>query len=544
MAKIIVLGVDGGSLKLIEQWKDELPNFRRFVEGGVSGELESTIPPVTCPAWPCMFTGKNPAKLGIYDFLAFPSDQRQNFSVHSSSDYASSSLWGILSDYDKSVGLLNVPMTYPPHKVNGFMVSGFGAPFADTRGEDYTYPVSLRNTLDKVVGNYEIDPPIDLNLQGKENQYINTLVEMLNKRSKAAKYLISSFAPDVFICVFAVLDRVQHYFWHHMDDAHPKHASEKYRTVVKDFYKKVDDAIGELLSVAPRDTNIVVVSDHGFQAKHGELVINRWLENEGFLHFHAAPGMVTGAVQAVRSLFLRLSRPGLTRFVARAIPQRLLARLLTQTGPRGELDTMFGNIDWPRTKAFALGASGSGGMIFINLRGRQPNGTVQPGDEYEKVRDNIIEELNRIAPPNTTAPFDIRVFRKEDIYRGEYLASAPDIVFNMSNYGAITGKGKTSSVWCEPVLSGMHAMEGVSMAYGPDIKERGEKLPSLKIYDITPTVLHMSGLPVSREMDGRVLTEIFRPDSELAGRPVAYEEMKEQGRLKERIKKLKKFKKI
>ncbi len=106
MGKVAILGIDGGSLELIERWKDELPNFRRIMENGVYGELESTLPPVTCPAWPCMFTGKNPGKLGIYGFATARPDKEYKLQFSSSIDYHSSSLWKILNDYGKDVGLM------------------------------------------------------------------------------------------------------------------------------------------------------------------------------------------------------------------------------------------------------------------------------------------------------------------------------------------------------------------------------------------------------------------------------------------------------
>ncbi|MFC1938100.1 alkaline phosphatase family protein [Chloroflexota bacterium] len=114
MGKLVIFGIDGGSPKLIEQWKDELPNPKKIMEKGVYGELESTFPPVTCPAWPAMFTGKNPGKLGIYDFIKYPNSQEQTLGLSSSLDYSSSAIWRMLNAYDKGVGLLNLPMTFPP----------------------------------------------------------------------------------------------------------------------------------------------------------------------------------------------------------------------------------------------------------------------------------------------------------------------------------------------------------------------------------------------------------------------------------------------
>ncbi|UCH51028.1 MAG: alkaline phosphatase family protein, partial [Chloroflexota bacterium] len=275
MSKIIVFGLDGGSLRLIEQWKEELPNFKKIMEGGVFGELESTVPNLTCPAWPCMFTGKNPGKLGMYDFVSLRFSNEYGSRVFSSSDYHDSSVWSILNDHGKQVGLFNVPMTFPPHKIDGFIVCGIGTPGTTTR---YTYPASLAKTLDKIVGGYEVEPVMDLTLYGRETRYSKVSREMLNKRLKVARYLMTNFHWDLCVCVFRATDLLQHYFWHHMDASHPRHsANSKYKDVIKDCYKHIDEDIGILMDEASQDSNILVVSDHGFGPLHGRFLVNKWL---------------------------------------------------------------------------------------------------------------------------------------------------------------------------------------------------------------------------------------------------------------------------
>lgn len=547
MSKVFIMGIDGGSLKLIEEWQDELPNLRKVMKNGVYGELESTIPPVTCPAWPCMFTGKNPAKLNIYGFMALPGREHKRAVVHSSLDYFPQSLWKILGDNDKKVGLFNIPVTYPPPEVNGFAISGFGTPFADATKGAYTYPPNLSEILDRVVDGYEIEAAIDMELEGREEQYKQALEQLLDKQLKAAKYLVANFDWDLFICVFAVLDRIQHHFWHHMDKTHPRHTTDKYQTVVKDFYRRIDQAMGELVSILPQGTDMLIVSDHGFQAAYGRFWVNKWLEKSGFLQFNKSSGLRRKSLLAARSLFLSISNPTVTRLVSKVIPRRLLAGLVARTGLKGQLDDMLQSIDWSRTRAFGLGANEAGAMISINLKERNPEGIVPPGDEYERVRQDIIDRLRRLPDPETGEPVGIQVFKKEEVYRGKYLASAPDILFVKGKYIFFGGRGKGDSEWQVPTpsRSGMHALQGVFMAYGPDIRKSGEKFPNLKIYDITPTVLHMFGLPIVKDMDGRVLTEIFTEGSKPAGRQVIYREVDyEAERIKDRVRKLKRSGKL
>ncbi len=539
MSKVVVFGIDGGSLKLIEEWKDVLPNLRHIMEEGSYGELESTIPPVTCPAWPCMFTGKNPGKLGMYGFTTIRPNQQYELGIHNSVDYHSASLWKILNDYGKEVGLLNVPMTFPPHKVNSFMVCGIGSP--ETRKSNYTYPPSLKNVLDKLVSGYEVFPPVAAPAVGREERYLKALSEMLDKRVKAAIYLMHHFSWDLFVCVFYALDQVQHNFWHHMDENHPWHHTTKYQNAIRDFYQKVDDAIGVLLKEIPSGTNILVVSDHGFGGMHGAFAVNRWLEDNQFLKFRGQvrKNKVNTILYRTRKLLLTYIDIGLLRFILRVLPKPLVGKLAILNEQRNRLSEVYKGIDWSQTKAYGLG---SVGMISVNLKGREPEGIVEPGEEYEKIRSDIISRLKKLVNSQTGEASLIKVFKREEVYHGQYTSQASDILFSIDKYPqVITVEGQ--SQWVDlsqseyPRWVGWHVPQGVFMAYGPDIN-RG-RLSDLKIYDITPTILHMLGLPVPDDMDGRVLTEIFKPESEAGKRPVVYQQVAERGRVRAKIKQLK-----
>jgi predicted AlkP superfamily phosphohydrolase/phosphomutase len=541
MNKAVVFGIDGGSLKLIEQWRDELPNFKKIMGKGVYGGLESTIPPLTCPAWPAMFTGKNPAQLGMYDFIKYLPHQKQKFKVHSSLNYSSSAIWTMLNAHDKKVGLFNVAMTFPPQKIDSFMVCGLGAPPAIK--SNYTHPPELKKTLDEVTGGYEIIPLMLLTIPGKEKQYMKVLNETLAKREKAASYLMENLPWDLFVCVFYVLDSAQHYFWHHMDETHPKRGDRRYRNVIKDLYIKVDGAIGRLMEQLPKGTNVLIVSDHGFGPSHGSFVVNRWLENNNFLKlkgkFHQQKTNTT--LLQIRDFLMLHLDPRLTQMVAKMLPRVVREKLANVRARRDDMITSYQNIDWSQTKAFGLSVMG---MIYINLKGRESWGIVEPGQEYEELRDEIITKLKQVTDPETGKAVDIKVFKKEEVYHGQYLDIAPDILYRMPKYPQVASL-KNEAEWGQPSFFGNHELEGIFFAEGPDIKQSGEKLPGLKIYDIAPTLLHMFGLAVPKDIDGRVLTEIFKKESEPGQREVKYQKIdREAERVRHKIKELKKLKKL
>jgi len=538
MNKVVIFGIDGGSLKLIEQWRNELPNLKRIMEGGVFGELESTIPPVTCPAWPCMFTGKNPGKIGMYSFTSVETGGDYRIEIKTSLEYHQWSLWRILNNYGIPVGLLNVAMTFPPHKVDSFMVCGTGAPVSGRT--NYTYPTWLKKELNRAVPGYEVLPPIVLTIPGREQEYKAVLEQAIRKRLQAARYLMNAFSWQLFVAVFFALDSAQHYFWHHMDEIHPKHKGEKFRDVIKELYKMVDTAIGELVEKLPEENNVLIVSDHGFGPCHGSFVLSRWLEKEGLLTFlpQTRQGGEIPWLWHIRDFLLSLLGTRVARLISKLIPEWLAMKLSSREKAGYDVVKTYRNIDWAQTKAYPGAGTGT---IRINLKDREPSGIVNTGDEYEKLVDDIMGRLKKIKDPVTGQPVNIAAFKKSEIYHGHYANIAPDIAFHIDRYMTIRSMEQQSE-WSAPPYSGWHTRRGLFIAYGPDIKNNGERLTKLKIYDITPTALHMFGLSVPDDMDGRVLTEIFKPDSEPARRETTYEGVDDKARRK--IEKLKNSDKV
>jgi len=505
------------------------------MEGGVYGELESTIPPVTCPAWPCMFTGRNPGKIGMYSFISVEAGGEFRIKIRSSSDYHRWSLWKILNDSGISVGLFNVAMTFPPHKIDSFMVCGTGSPLSGRT--NYTYPERIKQELERAVPGYEVLPPIVATIKGKEEDYKSILEQAVTNRLKAARYLIKTFPWQLFVGVFFSIDTAQHYFWHHMDMHHPWHKGEEYRDVIKNLYKRIDSAIGELIEELPEETDVLIVSDHGFQTCHKVFVVSKWLEKEGFLVFSnpVGGGNETPWIWHLRDFLLSILGARMARMIARIVPERLAAKISSRGKFGYQVARLYRNIDWARTRAYPDAGTN---MIRINLKGREPGGIVEPGPEYDALVDDIGNRLKSFTDPAMGKRLDITVFKKHELYHGDYAELGPDIAFHINKYMPVAG-GNQKCEWAEPAFSGWHARQGVFMAYGPRIKESGEKLVNLRIYDITPTVLHMFGLPVSNDMDGRVLTEIFKKDSDLARRSVTYESAGEKLRIKGKVTKLK-----
>lgn len=544
MDKVFVIGIDAGNLELIRKWLDDLPNFSRMLSEGASGKLESTIPSSTMPAWNCMFTGKNPGKFGIYGFILPPSQGEGEYRIASYMYQDSPSLWDILSDEGKKVGVVNVPTVFPPKEVNGFMVAG-GLLTPLYKDTEYTFPPGLKRELKRVANGYELLPLADLRIWGKEREFLKRFKRNIEKQARAVKYLITNWEWDFLTYVFYATDSAQHYFWHHMDETHPRHdrrKSAQYRDAIKEVYQKVDAAIGDFLSVLPEDTTILIVSDHGTAPAYGNFVANAWLRDRGFLSYKQQGRDLKRALRQAliwfKDLLSRLLSPTLVELVVRCLPRRILKTFLYRELYRKLSQQFMESIDWRQTKAYSLGMGG----IFINLEGREPQGIVKPAD-YKRVREELIAEFLKLKDPEGQKPVS-QVFRKEEVYWGKHLDSAPDLFLLLERYAPNPGfSGR--KVWAKSPVSGGHNRYGTFIAYGPQIR-KGLQIENAKIYDITPTVLHLMGLAIPKDIDGRVLQEIFEEDSEPAKRPVAYQDVGEgeRERVKDRIRELKRLGKV
>jgi len=518
--KVLVIGLDGATWDLIKPWANQgkLPTFKKLIDNGVHGNLKSTIPPWTVPAWNCMLTGKNPGKLGVFSYLTERESNSYTFHPYFLVNKPKkNTIIDILSENDKIVCSVNIPSTHFAYKINGCMVAGW----LYHPSRSITYPEKLKLELDTVTSGYEIDVEKSRFIHGNGTQienskeFLNDLYRITEKRFKVTEYLMNKYDWDFFFVVFTGIDRIQHELWENKQE-------------IQKYYQYVDKIIENILNKINNDVITILVSDHGFGPNSRVFNINEWLIEKGLLKLKKF-----GKQTLLRRI---LGKVHLWDLGKRILPHSFRSHLgeKMQTINFEEAD-----IDWSRTKAYTC-PSGVG-EIFINLKGREPEGIVEPGEEYEKLRNWIISELKKLSVINKEE--SIKVFKREEIYFGEYVDKAPDLVIQVNDnicgintrigYGSIFSYGK----------GGNHRLNGIFLAYGPNIR-KGCKIKDIEIVDIAPTILHIMGVPIPRDMDGRVLKEIFKEDSELAKRDISYQETSEKERIRKEIKKLKALGKI
>lgn len=266
MHKMFIIGIDSATFDIIKPMirDGKLPNLARMLRNGTSGQLRSTTPPVTPPAWVSFMTGKNPAKHGVFDFYVSPS-YGYSRPVWNSKYIKARTIWRILSDNGLRVGVINLPMTHPPEKINGFIIPGMQYSFD---GEDsFTHPPELIQEIREKVGEYRV---IYGDMQSLYTNNLDNLLmvwrDIFEVRRKTILYLIEQKQWDIFIAVFYSADIMHHHFWRFFDTAHPLHdpnLAAKYCNVISEFYEKIDSAIGDILQRIGDDVTIVILSDHG-----------------------------------------------------------------------------------------------------------------------------------------------------------------------------------------------------------------------------------------------------------------------------------------
>lgn len=453
----MVIGLDSAPPELLfDRWLERLPNIRSLVQGGASGPLRSCDPPITVPAWTSMLSSKSPGQLGLYGFRNRADWSYDNLSVANSTDVKEDRIWDILSRAGKRVILIGVPQTYPPTPINGTMVTCFLTPDISC---EHTFPYEFKKEIEQVVGEYLLDVK-DFRSERKDST-LEQIHQMTRKRFMLARHLLHKEDWDFFMMVEMGVDRIQHAFWEYMDESHRRHVKgNPYEHAIFDYYQYVDREIGELLSFADANTTVFLVSDHGAQKMEGGICINEWLIREGYLALAESPNCVMPLSQA--------------------------------------------KVDWPGTKAW--GEGGYYSRIFLNVRGREPQGVINPQD-YEDVRDELIEKIQSI-PDDHGRPIGTKVYRPEQLYSVNN-AIAPDLMVYFGNlaWRSVGSVGRNSIHTFDNDTGpdgANHAQHGI-IVMSPIVGMRSSyRLEGSQLMDVAPSILRVMGLPVPRDMEGHV----------------------------------------
>jgi predicted AlkP superfamily phosphohydrolase/phosphomutase len=455
--RVVLIGLDCGTPELLfERYADDMPTLTSLRQQALWGPLESTAPPLSIPAWLSMLSGRTPGELGVYGFRNRTGRGYGGLAFATSRSVRVPRVWDLVGQAGRDSVLVGVPGTYPPSTIRGSMVTCFMTPSTDVQ---FTFPATLGEEVQRITGGYMID--VAGFRSDDKDRVAQQVFDMTEQRFALARHLATTRAWDFLAVVDMGPDRLHHGFWRHCHPGHPGHRpGNRYEHVFRDYYRALDRHLAGLLEVLPEGTAVMIASDHGARPMVGGFCLNEWLVREGLLGLAAPPAGPTP--------------------IARA------------------------EVDWTRTVAW--GDGGFYGRLFLNVEGREPQGTV-PAREYEQVRDQLVARLEALVD-HEGRPMGNRVLRPEALYP-EVQGVAPDLIIYFGGLGwrAVGSLGLGQGLYTFENDTGPddanHSEQGVLLLAG-DGQTRGRQA-DLSIYDVAPTLQSLLGLPVSPGQRGRVL---------------------------------------
>jgi predicted AlkP superfamily phosphohydrolase/phosphomutase len=459
--RLVVLGLDSVPPSILfDQFLPQMPHVRELLARSNYGTLRSIDPPITVPAWAVMFSGVDPGTLGIYGFRHRRPGSYSDQYVPTSKTILQPQVWDLLSRVGKRSCVIGMPPGFPPPHINGVYVSDFLTP--DKKSE-YVYPTSLRPELETVTNGYEFDV---LFRAGDRERVGRELLELTRKHFAAARHLWAKEPWDLFAMHEIGPDRIHHAFWKFFDRQHPRYEDNPaLRELAEAYYRMLDEEIARFLALVPPDVRILFVSDHGSQPMKGCFCVNDWLIRKGYLVLKGPP-------------------------------------------PPAGTPLEKATVDWSRTRAW--GAGGYYARIFLNIRGREPQGVLSPS-EVEGFSHQLARELGEVRRPDGGL-LGAEVKLPREIY-AQVNGDAPDM---MVYFGGVAWRSAGTigydSLFLEENDTGpddaVHSFDGIYVVVDPPQKQPSPG-PTRSLMDIAPTVLEYFGVPVPGHVQGKAIPQFL-----------------------------------
>jgi uncharacterized sulfatase len=433
--RVAFFGIDGVPYSMLSEHFDEFENLAALADEGSAGAIDSIVPPESSACWPALTTGVNPGETGVYGFQDREVGSYETY-VPMGRDVQATRIWDRVHDADRQATVMNVPVTFPPQRDVQRMVSGFLSPGIDKAA----YPDDLRDYLDEI--DYRIDVNAKLGHDDDKSDFIEDAHETIDRNHEAFKNYIEQDDWDLFFGVYMTTDRVNHFLFEDYEK------DGEYKEEFLEFYRKVDQYLGEMRELLPDDVTMVVASDHGFTTLNYEVHCNEWLSQNGWLSYEDDDHDELGDIAE-------------------------------------------------ETTAYSL----IPGRFYINLEGREPRGSV-PEDEYEQVRDELKAELEELEGPDGNTVAD-RVVTKEDAFRGDHADIAPDLTV-VPNHGFDLKSGfkGDDDVFGKGPRNGMHSFDNACLF----VDDPDARIDDADLLDIAPTLMDLLDLDYDRTaFDGSTL---------------------------------------
>jgi predicted AlkP superfamily phosphohydrolase/phosphomutase len=496
-----MIGLDGAAWHLLEPLLEDgaMPRLAGLRARAASGVLVSTVPAYTPAAWSSAVTGVNPGRHGIYGFHAGHAQAERQELMHSGRLRATA-IWEMANAQGARAGIYNLPLSYPPRPLAGWMVSGMMTPGYGERLAGFAHPAELEGRILEWEPGYLVDVSGNWEQDWRDDGLAARILTSLRQRRRVLERLLEEEPADVVFAVLEAPDRLQHVYYRYMDpreDLYDSHQGRALRPAIRACFTAMDEIVGLLDDYAGARGGVLVTSDHGFTAWEVSVHTNALLQRWGLLRLKRGARLVQTSV------------------ARRLVP--LAKRLLPARTARAAKGRTFATVDWSRTKAFASPIPQQG--VFVNVAGRERHGIV-PREELAATKDQIVRRFGDLVGPDGAPVTDV-VWRAEEVFSGDATDGAPDLFPVLRDHrfeldDEIFHREPFTDLSHLP--RGVHHPDGIVVLAGPGARA-GAQL-SGSVMDVAPTLLHMAGLSVPEDLDGRVLTEAFDARA-LRDRPVA-----------------------
>jgi predicted dehydrogenase/predicted AlkP superfamily phosphohydrolase/phosphomutase len=525
-SRVMVIGWDAADVQLIEQWCAEglLPNIGRMKARGIWARMQTTAEVVHVSAWPSIFTGTTPDKHGLYHAYVMCPGQQSPLRPRPDQSPVPF-LWKHLSDQGKRCVIMDAFLTCPLENFNGAQIVDWGS--WSKFWEPTILPASLKNEIEKKFGPYPAEDHSRIGMTPLDDSegFYRRLLEAVSKKADVVKWLMEREEWDLFLVVFGESHPIGHYFWHCQDPSHPAHASatmDKLRHALRDVYVALDKALGQIMECVDERTTVLLVSGDGMGPNYsGSHILSDLLARMGVFNNSQLVNRNGSGDKAGSGASAKKNKTDLLNMARQMIPTSLRARVAKSLFPRSlneklSLKWKTAGIAWNQTRAFLI-ENANEGYIRINLKGREPQGIVEPGREYNELCEEIRLTCEQMINPINGRRAARTVYKTDDLYRGPRRSHMPDIIINWDEEAQVTtelltekyglARSKYAAWSISPYYTGNHRADAFAVVTGPGVAE-GKTVEGTSILDLAPTILSRLGVEPSAHMDGRILSEL------------------------------------
>lgn len=516
--KIMTLVLEAAEHSLIRKWCREghLPALDKLMKQGVWSTMETPGYISSGCVWASFTCGINPGKHGF----GFFHRQLKSGTYRTIKRYADEleyeHVWIPASRAGKRVAIMDIPLSRPQTDLNGYLICRWGDEHPSWKPS--SMPGDLLDDIKRRFGAHPLDDWYQTKLDSAEDwlDWKNKLATGVRKRTDIVKYLMGKEPLDLLIVNYAEPHWAAHVAWHLLDENHPEYDAalvEQCGNIILDTYKKLDAGIAELVEANPEATFFVLSPIGMGSHTGGELMTPEILKrlnlqgdnnakppttSRGINIFPGKDGM-SQAVQSVEKIISPATMEKVKKFVPERLWDNLTRRFLS-------LGT-----DWKSSRVFVVPGDNAS-LLRINLKGREPNGMVEPGEEYERVCDELIATFSEIKEVSTGKSAVKKIVPLRKVLWGEHLDEMPDLAVVWREGVPLEeiespriGRIKLNEYHKR---SGGHSEQGFIIASGPGIR-KGVELDNVEVLGFAPTVLYLMGLPIPQDMDGKVWLDII-----------------------------------